>query len=73
MDGSLLRRGWPLLIGLLLMPGGYPMPRSGLPPSGFEVGKAFPGLVLPSVADGNPTSIADFRGRRVLLHVFASW
>lgn len=39
----------------------------------FEVGKPFPDLTLPSLEDGTPTSIADFRGKKLLLHVFASW
>ena len=43
-----------------------------LPPSGFAVGEPFPGLVLPDL-DGTPRSIADFRGGKVVLHVFASW
>jgi hypothetical protein len=44
-----------------------------LPDSGFEVGNAFPTLYLPSLADGKPQSIADYRGEKVILHVFASW
>jgi hypothetical protein len=39
----------------------------------LEVGSRFPDLVLPSLEDGSPTSIADYRGERVVLHVFASW
>jgi hypothetical protein len=39
----------------------------------IEVGKPFPEIALPSLADGRMTSIADYRGRRVILHVFASW
>ena len=37
------------------------------------VGQAFPDLVLPSLDDGRPLSLADFRGKKVILHVFASW
>ncbi|NIY12614.1 MAG: hypothetical protein GWN02_32025 [Gemmatimonadetes bacterium] len=44
-----------------------------LPPSGFEEGEPFPHLVLPALEDGAPTSIADFRGQKLILHVFASW
>jgi hypothetical protein len=44
-----------------------------LPPSGFEVGEPFPVVPFPSAEDGSPVSIADFRGDKVLLHVFASW
>lgn len=41
--------------------------------TGLEVGDRFPELVLPSLADGEPTSIASFRGRKLILHVWASW
>ncbi|MFQ5778513.1 MAG: TlpA family protein disulfide reductase [Terriglobia bacterium] len=47
--------------------------RAGLPPSGFVEGQLFPALVLPSAEDGRPLSLADFRGQKLLLHVFASW
>ena len=40
---------------------------------GFEVGTPFPTLSLPSLEDGRPASIADFRGQKVILHIFASW
>ncbi len=43
------------------------------PSSGFEVGQPFPTLAFPGLEDGAPKSIADFRGKRVILHVFASW
>ena len=39
----------------------------------IEVGRPFPNLVLPSLEDGSPSSIARFRGQKTLLHVFASW
>lgn len=39
----------------------------------IEVGKPFPDLVFPSLEDRAPRRIRDFRGKRVLLHVFASW
>ena len=42
-------------------------------PDLFEVGRPFPPIVLPSAADGRPLSVADFRGRKTILHVFASW
>jgi len=38
-----------------------------------EVGKPFPRLMLPSLEDGSPSSIVQFRGKKTLLHVFASW
>ena len=47
--------------------------QGSLAAAGIEVGKAFPEIRLPSMTDGKLMSIADFRGRKVLLHVFASW
>ncbi len=39
----------------------------------IAAGKPFPDLVLPAAEDGRPLSLADFRGQKVILHVFASW
>ncbi len=39
----------------------------------FKPGEAFPDLVLPSISDGKPLSVADFRGRKLVLHIWASW
>ena len=39
----------------------------------LQEGQAFPVLVLPSLDNGKPLSIEDFRGRKIALHVFASW
>ena len=36
-------------------------------------GQPFPEIPLPAMSDGSALSIADFRGRKVALHVFASW
>ncbi|MEE9217567.1 MAG: hypothetical protein V3U98_00715 [Acidobacteriota bacterium] len=49
--------------------------RAEAPPPALElrVGQPFPALVLPGLEDGRPLSLADFRGQKVLLHVFASW
>ena len=52
----------------MLAPGG-----AGAASTGFDVGDRFPELVLPSLMDGEPTSIASFRGRKLVLHVWASW
>ena len=40
---------------------------------GFEVGNPFPTLAFPSLEDGQPRSITEFRGKKLILHVFASW
>ena len=57
-----------VVMGLAALPGTAadrpPMPR---------VGDPFPVLTLPALADATPVSIARFRGRKVLLHQFASW
>lgn len=39
----------------------------------FRVGDRFPEVVLPSADDGRPMSLADFRGKKLILHIFASW
>jgi hypothetical protein len=39
----------------------------------IKVGQPFPTIVFPSLKGGKPMSIADFRGKNVVLHVFASW
>jgi len=48
-----------------------------IPPTGasadLKEDQAFPVLALPSLADGKALSIEDFRGRKIALHVFASW
>lgn len=41
--------------------------------SPFRVGDSVPRLRLPSIADGSPLSLADFRGEKLMLHVWASW
>lgn len=39
----------------------------------LKVGNPFPNLTLPSLQDGRPLSIADFRGEKLILHIWASW
>jgi hypothetical protein len=43
----------------------------------FPEGEPFPPIVLPEVdasgRPGEPMSIADFRGQKIILHLFASW
>ena len=37
------------------------------------VGKPHPDFILPSIDDGKPVQLSDFRGKKVLLMHFASW
>jgi hypothetical protein len=41
----------------------------------FELskGKPFPEIPLPTTAGGELQGVADFRGQKLMLHVFASW
>jgi len=45
----------------------------GLPPSGFKVGAPFPDIALPSLQDGRAVKLSSFRGRKLILQIFASW
>lgn len=40
---------------------------------GSEVGEAYPVELLPSLNEGEALSVGRFRGRKVVLHQFASW
>ena len=44
-----------------------------LPPTGFEIGAPFPAIAFPALEDGQPYSLADFKGRKTILHIWASW
>lgn len=47
--------------------------REGIPDVGLGIGETFPDVVLPAVRDGQPMSLAAFRGGKLFLHLFASW
>lgn len=38
-----------------------------------QVGKLHPDFTLPNIADNEPVSLSQFRGRKVLLIHFSSW
>ena len=38
-----------------------------------KVGEVYPNYVFPSLEDGRPTALSEFRGKKVILHHFASW
>ena len=42
-------------------------------PPGLNPGDAFPTLALPSADDGHPVSAAEFRGKKLIVNIFASW
>ena len=39
----------------------------------FREGQVFPTIVFPSLDGNRPGSVADFRGKKLILHIFASW
>lgn len=39
----------------------------------IRIGEPFPELVLPGMEDGDPRSITGYRGKKIILHMFASW
>lgn len=47
--------------------------RTAFVPPNFAIGKPFPEILLPSLAEERPRSMAHFRGRKTILHLFASW
>ena len=40
---------------------------------GLRVGQPFPDFPLPRLDNGEPGSISAFRGKKIILHLFASW
>jgi hypothetical protein len=39
----------------------------------FQKGQPFPEVLLPSLENGEPLSIGQFQGQKLMLHIFASW
>lgn len=39
----------------------------------FKIGQPLPDIVLPKIADGTPCAISQFQGKKLILHIFASW
>jgi hypothetical protein len=39
----------------------------------FQRGQPFPDVLLPSLENGEPLSIGQFQGQKLMLHLFASW
>ncbi len=42
-------------------------------PIGANLGEVYPSYVFPSLDGGRPTALSEFRGKKVILHHFASW
>jgi hypothetical protein len=65
---------WPALLAvpLLLALVGWPLAE---PAQGYEpnVGERYADFTLPDIRTGQPVSLSDFRGKKVLLIQFASW
>ena len=63
-------------LGVLMLTYGYlclfagPCRGAGYAP---RVGQPHPDFTLPNIADGQPVSLSQFRGRKVLLIHLASW
>ena len=68
----MLYRTTTLFAGLLLLASTTPLDASSSAPR-IEQGLPFPSIVLPALDGGRPASLADFRGEKVVLHIFASW
>lgn len=43
------------------------------PANPLAIGEPFPVLSFPDIDDGRPRSITEFRGQKLILHIFASW
>ena len=72
--GPLLAALWAIALGS--SPAGQTKPiwaRNSPLPKGLNPGDTFPTLALPSAVDGRPVSVAEFRGRKLLVNIFASW
>ncbi|MCH9001116.1 MAG: hypothetical protein IIC02_00960 [Planctomycetes bacterium] len=60
-------------LGLAIIVSATVFTQSAVAQSRIEAGQPFPELVLPALKDGSPASIAMYRGKKVVLHIFASW
>ena len=41
--------------------------------SKLKEGQPLTSLTFPRLTDGSPTSLAEFQGQKLVLHIFASW
>ena len=40
---------------------------------GTKVGQVYPNTIFPSLEDGRPVALFEFRGQKIILHHVASW
>ncbi len=79
MGGGTLRRAASLTLALSSLTIAVPerLPAQPVPPwqspDWLAVGQAFPDFPLPRLDDGAPSAVSSFRGRKTVLHIFASW
>jgi hypothetical protein len=60
-------------IGILYFLQAGSLHAQGVESAEFREGQVFPTTVFPGVDGGRPSSVADFRGNKLILHIFASW
>jgi len=58
-----------LLVFSIVSMAGTPMAKG----DSIRLNTPFPTIVLPAVEDATAMSIEQFRGQKLMLHVFASW
>jgi len=70
-----VRRKLTSAVGTIVAAGAALAPCTGVAAASpaFEEGRPAPALALPRLDGSGMGSIADYRGRKVVLHVFASW
>ena len=61
---------WKVLAGVLCL---QTLSYAATPLGKIRIGELFPVVQLPLLADGSLATLQDFRGRRTVLHIFASW
>ena len=72
--GRLLLLSWTVATaGMSFAPSAIAAPGDVPTAPTIAVGSPFPDFLLPSLADGTPTSINKYSGKKVILHIFASW
>ena len=47
--------------------------QAGAQTGDIREGQPFPPLTFPALADGSPTTLEQFAGQKLILHVWASW